>query len=171
MALKNLLIQKRDSIVERWFNLILETYPAGTSKSMKREKDRFVNPVGQTISREIRSLYEELLGEMNIDQLSSSLNDIIRIRSVQDFSPSQAVGFIFLLKKAIREVLESAIQGKPVLGEWVEFQYRIDQLALLAFDVYMECREKICEIRVNEAKAEKEMAFRLMERMNLTRKS
>jgi hypothetical protein len=35
----------------------------------------------------------------------------------------------------------------------------------------MECREKICEIRVNEAKAEKEMAFRLMERMNLTKES
>jgi hypothetical protein len=29
----------------------------------------------------------------------------------------------------------------------------------------MDCREKICEIRVNRAKAEKEMAFRMMERM------
>ncbi|NIR14460.1 MAG: hypothetical protein GWN86_11135, partial [Desulfobacterales bacterium] len=69
------------------------------------------------ISRGIRSLYEELLGEMNIDRLSSSLNNIIRIRSVQDFSPSQAIGFIFLLKKAIREVLESRIQEKQVLKE------------------------------------------------------
>ena len=171
MALKDLLLQKKASILERWFHLLLETYPVGTSKSLKREKDRFVNPVGHTISRGIRSLYEELLGDMNIDRLSSSLNDIIRIRSVQDFSPSQAIGFIFLLKKAIREVLESEIRGKPVLEEWMEFQSRIDQLALLAFDVYMECREKICEIRVNEAKAEKEMAFRLMERMNLTKES
>jgi len=89
---------------------------------------------------------------------------------VQDFSPSQAIGFIFLLKKAIREVLESGIRGKPVLEEWMEFQSRIDQLALLAFDVYMECREKICEIRVNEAKAEREMAFRLLERMSFMKK-
>jgi hypothetical protein len=29
----------------------------------------------------------------------------------------------------------------------------------------MGCREKICEIRVNQAKAEKEMALRMMERM------
>jgi len=29
----------------------------------------------------------------------------------------------------------------------------------------MECREKICEIRINQARGEKEMAFRMMERM------
>jgi hypothetical protein len=29
----------------------------------------------------------------------------------------------------------------------------------------MDCREKICEIRVNQARAEKEMAFKMMERM------
>jgi hypothetical protein len=89
-----------------------------------------------------------------------------RIRSIQDFPPSQAIGFIFLLKRAIQEVLKSGIQEKPVLEEWLEFQSRIDQLTLLAFDIYMECREKICEIRVNEAKAKREMAFRLLERMN-----
>ena len=167
--LENFLSRNKAAILERWYHLILETYPAGTSKSLKQEKDRFVNPVGHTISRETRSLYEELLGGMNIDRLSSSLNNIIRIRSVQDFSPSRAIGFIFLLKKAIREVLESGIQEKPVLEEWMEFQSRIDQLALLAFDIYMECREKICEIRVNEAKAEREMAFKLLERMNVMR--
>ena len=167
MTLKNLLLQKKASILERWFDLILETYPAGASKSLKREKDRFVNPVGQTISREIRALYDGLIQGISTDQLPSSLNNIIRIRSVQDFSPSQAIGFIFLLKKAIREVLESGIQEKQVLEEWLEFQSRIDQLTLLAFDIYMECREKICEIRVNEAKADREMALRLVERMNV----
>ena len=29
---------------------------------------------------------------------------------------------------------------------------RIDDLALLAFDVYMNCREKLYEIKANEAK-------------------
>lgn len=167
MTLKNLLLQKKASILERWFDLILETYPAGTSKALKREKDRFANPVGHTISREIRTLYDGLMQGISTDHLSSSLNNIIKIRSVQDFPPSQAIGFIFLLKRATREVLEKRIQEKQVLGEWLEFQSRIDRLALLAFDIYMECREKICEIRVNEAKAQREMAFRLLERMNV----
>lgn len=164
--MKNLLLQNKAPILERWFHLILETYPADTSHLLKQRRDQFTNPVGFAISREIEALYEGLVRGINTDELSSSLNNIIRIRSVQDFSPSQAIGFIFLLKKAIREVLESGIQEKQVLDEWMEFQSRIDQLALLAFDVYMECREKICEIRVNEAKADREMAFRLLERMN-----
>ena len=29
---------------------------------------------------------------------------------------------------------------------------RIDDLALLAFDIYMKCREKLYDIRANEAK-------------------
>jgi hypothetical protein len=33
----------------------------------------------------------------------------------------------------------------------------------------MECREKICEIRVNQARAEKEMAFRMIERMTTSK--
>lgn len=165
MTLKDLLLQKKALILERWFDLILETYPAETSRSLHREKDRFVNPVGHTISREIEALYGELLADMNVDRLSSSLNDIIKIRSVQDFAPSQAIGFILLLKKAIREVLGSAIQEKPVVKEWLEFQSRIDQVALLAFDIYMNCREKICEIRVNEARTEREAALRLLERI------
>jgi hypothetical protein len=51
------------------------------------------------------------------------------------------------------------------MDEWLKFQSRIDALVLQAFDAYMDCREKICEIRVNQAKAEKEMALRMMERM------
>jgi hypothetical protein len=75
------------------------------------------------------------------------------------------VGFIFLLKRAIGETLKNEICKESVMDEWLKFQSRIDELALCAFDIYMGCREKICEIRINQAKAEKEMAFRMMERM------
>ena len=75
------------------------------------------------------------------------------------------MGFIFLLKKAIGETLRDKISKEQITEEWLKFQERIDDLALQAFDVYMECRDKICEIRVKEARAEKEMAFKMMERM------
>ena len=53
--------------------------------------------------------------------------------------------------------------------EWLAFQSNIDDLALQAFDTYMKCREKICDIRINQARAEKEMAFRMMERMTTSK--
>jgi hypothetical protein len=167
MALEHFLAQNRAAILERWNHLIVETYPPNTSRFLRRERDRFINPVGYTIFQEIGVLYEELLGEMDVDRISGSLENIMKIRSVQDFSPSEGVVFVLLLKKTIREKLGSEISHVRIFEEWSTLESKIDRMALLAFDIYMKCREKICEIRVNEAKAEREMAFRLLERMNV----
>jgi len=171
MVLEHLLPQKRAAILERWFQLILETYPADTSRFLKQQKDRFVNPVGYTISQEIETLYEELLHGMNCDKLTACLDNIIRIRSVQDFSPSQAVAFIFLLKQAIREELASEIVENQAYEELLKFESKIDKLVLFALDIYMKCREKVYEIRVNEVKAERERVLKLLERTNLIMES
>ena len=157
--------------MERWFQLVLGTYPADTSRFLKQEKDRFTNPVGYAISQELEALYDELLQEMNSDKLAACLDNIIRIRAVQDFSPSQTIALIFLLKKAIREELASEITENRVFEELLKFESRIDKLVLLAFDIYMKCREKVFEIRVNEAKAERERVLKLLERINLTMES
>lgn len=162
--LERLLSQKRAAIVERWFGLILDTYPADSSRFFKQEKDRFVNPVGCTISQEIEALYDELLRGMDADKLSASLDNIIRIRSVQDFSPSQAIAFVLLLKKAVREELESEIRKNQLFEELLKFESKIDKLALLAIDIYARCREKIYELRVNAVKAETERVFKVLER-------
>ena len=164
MAFKDSLMQNQSAILKRWFDLILETYPADTAALMRKEQDRFRNPVGATISREIETLFRQLCEGQN-GECRASLDAILKIRSVQDFSPSRAVGFIFQLKKAIEETLKSEICKKQNIEAWRAFQSRIDALALQAFDSYMDCREKICEIRVNQAQAEKEMALRMMERM------
>ena len=167
MVLENFLLRNKAAILERWHHLVLETYPANTSRFLMQEKDRFVNPVGYAISQEIGALYKELLGGMNVDKLSTSLENIIRIRSVQDFSPSQGIAFILLLKKAIREELEGEILDNRIFEEWLELESKIDTLVLLAFDIYMKCREKICEIKINEIKTERERIFKLLERTNL----
>lgn len=165
MKVQDLLIKNKKPILERWFDLILETYPPDSATLMRRDRDPFTNPVGSTISREIEILFEKLcLGRLD-EKCMSSLDSILKIRSVQTFSPSQAVGFIFLLKRAIGEILREEMDRESLMKEWLEFQFRIDGLALRAFDVYMSCREKICEIRVSQARAEKERALRMMERM------
>jgi hypothetical protein len=165
MMMQDLFKKNKAAILERWFHLILETYPANTAAIMRKDKNQFTNPVGSTLSREIDVLFKKLCEGSQDETCQSSLDSILKIRSVQDFSPSKAVGFIFLLKRAIGETLKNEICKESVMDEWMKFQSRIDDLALQAFDIYMECREKICEIRIHQARAEKEMAFRMMERM------
>jgi len=166
MKLNDLLKKETAAILKRWFDLVLETYPADTVTLMRNEQNQFKNPVGATFSREIETLFKKLCEGVQNGECRASLDAILKIRSVQDFSPSKAVGFIFQLKKAIEETLESEIYREQNMEAWRAFQSRIDALALQAFDSYMGCREKICEIRINQAKAEKQMALRMMERMN-----
>jgi len=164
IKLTNLLLQKRSTILQKWFHLILETYPADTQRFLKEQKNRFANPVGSTIFHGIEGLFEELLRGMDCEKLLPFLDNIIRIRAVQDFSPSQAIVFIPLLKKIIREELESEIRENRLLEELLEFESRIDQLALQAFDIYMRCREKVYEIQAKELR---NRSSKLLERINL----
>jgi hypothetical protein len=165
VMIQDLFKKNKASILERWFDLILETYPANTAAMMRKDKNQFTNPVASTLSREIEVLFKNLCEGSEKENCQSSLDSILKIRSVQDFSPSKAVEFIFLLKRAIGETLKNEICKESVMDEWMKFQSSIDDLALQAFDIYMDCREKICEIRVNQARTEKEMAFRMMERI------
>ena len=80
MGLNQSLIEKKRSILERWFHLILETYPQQTAKFIRKERDRFVNPVGVTLSEGMEALYEGLLKRVEADQLSGPLERIIQIR-------------------------------------------------------------------------------------------
>jgi hypothetical protein len=152
MILEQLLNTRKDSIIEKWLQHTLASYPLDGAKFLKGENDRFNNPVGYTIAVEIKNIYEELLGDMNREPLGEALEKIIRIRNVQEFAPSQAIGFIYLLKKAIRDELRSDLTDTNSLGELLVFEAKIDQLALLAFDIYTKCRQNLYEIRVNEIK-------------------
>lgn len=153
MKLAHLLAQKKSDIVDRWLQLIYERYPPETAIFLRKEKDRFDNPVGYRISEGIKGLYEALLTEMDAEQLKGFLDEIIRIKAIQDFSPSQALAFIFLLKNVLRQELASELEEERHLAEELrEFESCIDGLALLGFEVYMQRRERLYEIRVVEMK-------------------
>ena len=150
MGLKDLLARNRSAIVQKWFDRTVNTYPANSQKFIKEQKDPFANPVGSTILQGIEGLYAELLGEMETEKVMNYLDPMIRIQAVQSFSPSEALSFIPFLKAIIREELRRDIQGTRVVEELSKFETRIDRITLLAFDHYMNCREKIYEIRLEE---------------------
>jgi hypothetical protein len=140
------------AILRRWLDLIFASYPNETNRFLRREKDRFQNPVGHTLIRETEVLFDALLESEDISICCEPIDNIVRIRAVQDFAPSQAVHFVYLLKRAIRDELDSQSLDPSVVYELPSIDTKIDQLALIAFDSYMRCREKISEIRINEIK-------------------
>ena len=165
MKLEDLLKQKASHIRKRWVELIIQTYPADSQRFFREQKDRFANPVGTTLSREVESLYHELLHGMDPEKVDSSLDEIVRIRAVQDFSPAGAMSFVFLLKEILREELDQEIKQSPAAcEELLTLESRLDDMALRGFDLYVRCREKIYEIRAKEAKNQ---VSRLLQRAGL----
>ena len=165
MALNNLLKQNKDVIIKQWLAAAIDTYPADTSKFMKRQKDPFANPVGNTLSVNLGPLFDELLNDMDYKAITSYLDPILRVRAVQPIlSTSQSIGFIFLLKAAIRESLKKELSDKNILKEFLYFESKIDELILIAFDIYLKCREKVFGIKANE---ERNRTFRAFERAGL----
>lgn len=152
MTLEKRLSEKRTPIIKRWLDLTLETYPEDARRFLKKRKDRFANPVGATLSDEIEKLYDAFIQGAEAETLTPILESIIRIRAVQDFTPSRAVAFVFLLKGIARAELNPEMQEGLSSQQWSDFESRIDALALLAFDVYGKCREDLFHIRTNEVR-------------------
>ncbi len=160
MGIQSLLAEKRSDLVKEWRNIIIASYPKGSQSFLKKGKSQFANPVGFVIANEIESLYDELIREDgDLEKITACLENIIRIRAVQDFKPSQAVSFVMELKELVRGVL-----GEGHSAVLKDFDSRMDQMTLLAFDIYGKCRQRLFEIRVNEVKNE---VGRLLERANL----
>jgi hypothetical protein len=156
MKCEGLLAGKEHIILETWYDLILESYPAESSQFLKNKSDRFDNPVAYEFGQGLKGIIEALVNGMECEILMEHLDRIISIRAIQDMSPSKALAFIFLLKTAIRKDLqqEQGILGKGISEELREIESRIDGLALLCFDIYMKRREKLYEIKANEAKTQ-----------------
>jgi hypothetical protein len=148
--LRKLLSMRKAAILRRWRADIFAGYPPETSMFLQRESDRFSNPVGHAVNHGTEAIFQGILDESSAGDLSHAMDEIIRIRAVQDFTPSQAVVFIFHLKKAVREELGDEIQIHGIEGELVELESRIDKIALLGFDIYTACRKKIDEIRAEQ---------------------
>lgn len=164
MSFNEFLSEKKPAILGKWFDAILDTYPADTSNFLKKQKDRFANPVGSTIYSGMDSLLDSLIKADDADAISKYLDDIVRIRAVQDFTPSQSLAFVFKLKDAVREEAASKINSPDFSAEVTAFERRVDALALTAFDIYMKCREKIYDLKANELR---NMTVKLIERANL----
>jgi hypothetical protein len=164
MDLNTFFKEKKSAFLKRWFNLIVETYPDETTRFLKYQKDRFANPVGYALTQSLDRLYEEVVSGVDPERAAPALDQIIRIRAIQNFSPSQAVAFVFFLKTVIREALEEEIRQSGIKEELLVIETRIDQLALLAFDQYMGCREKLYDLKANELRRQ---TYRLLQRAKI----
>jgi len=159
--LEGLLRQHRSTILDRWTDLIINAYPEQTARFMRDKRDRFSNPVGYAISREVPAFLDLLIAGAGEQELASSLDRLIQIKSVQQNTASEALSFVLELKSVIRPLVDRDPAGE---GELSAFEAKLDRLLLAAFDIYQGYREKILEIKANGIRNRSKL---LLERVNL----
>jgi RsbT co-antagonist protein rsbRD N-terminal domain len=152
VMIKEKILQKKDVIVRNWIQTIFDTYPAETSDFLGKQKNQFSNPVGHIISETAESLFEAIINGSQALEIKILLNDLIKVRAVQNFLPSQAAGFIFPLRNIIREQVNTDLNDEKSFEEFWIIESEIDSAALIAFDLFLEAREKIFQLRINDIK-------------------
>ena len=163
-GLEKILAENQAAITKKWFTLAAQTYAVDTAKFLQSKSDPFANPVGSTMMTGLNGIFDQLIHSMDHAILHSHLDSIVRIRAVQDFTPAQATAFILTLKKVLREYLTKELQDSRLAAEFIELESKIDQICLMAFDIYMQCREKVYQISANETR---NRTFRAFERAGL----
>ncbi len=153
MPLPALLADRGSAVCLRWLDAVLADYGPETAARWRRDRDRFANPIGNALAAGLPELYEAVLGvEGASERAAVALEHIVRIRSVQPLAPSRAIGFVLLLRDAIRQELAAELAGGGEAAELERVDRRIESLALLAVDVYARCREQVFRVRQEELK-------------------
>jgi len=149
-ALITLLKQNRAMLLKRWTIQTLQTYPAESARFYSQETNQFANPVGHAIRQSLADLFDAILEGRDVEVIAPLLDSMVRIRAVQGFAPSNSLAFILFLKVLLRDELDAEIHSKRLGKELVAFEERIDGVLLVAFDIYVKCRQQLSDIKNKE---------------------
>ena len=166
MQFENILVQKKDAIIKSWIDMVVSSYAPDTAQFIRSRKDRFANPIGSSITTGLTGLFEQLLDSPEEAKVRKFLDPIIRIRAIQNFTPSQSTAFVLVIKKIVRDNLKKELADQRTASAIAAFEANVDAICLLAFDIYMECREKIYELKTN---TERDKIYKAFERAGIVK--
>ena len=151
MELSEALSNRKKEILSLWIERTLDSYAA--PGFFKSSTDPFANPVGVNIASGLTALFDLLLGRADQQDYLKPLDQVVRIRAVQEFTPSQAVAPFLELKWVVKQIFSGNQETRPLLAALDAFDCDIDRMALAAFDVYADCREQLYRNRIQELKS------------------
>jgi hypothetical protein len=160
-VLNELVSRHRAAILSDWFEHIVGAYPDETARFLRNKREPFGNPVGAALREELGTVLDGAVGGASEAELQASLDRIIRIRAVQEFAPSVAVGFVFKLKPILHHLAAETEASSPELD--LRIDQSVDRVAMMAFDIYTTCREQISEIRIRSIR---DLSAKQIERLN-----
>ena len=151
MDIKQTIQKNKGLFLKEWFRATINTYPKDSARILGKDANRFDNPVGAITRESLEAILDLLADTFTGETLEKALDPVIRIRAVQAFTASDAVSFIFALKKIGEDILDASL--------YRQFDAMVDQIALAGFNKFMKCREEIFLLKSTESKRRVHRAF------------
>ncbi len=149
--MKQILKKNKPFLIQKWFQETIDTYPKQSAKILGKDANRFDNPVGAVTRESLEDVLDLISEKFTRKSLEKALDPVIRIRAVQAFSASEAVSFVFALKKIGEEIFDAS--------QLRLFDLIVDEIALAAFNKLMKCKEEIFLLKATESKRRIHRAF------------
>jgi hypothetical protein len=138
--------ETKNAILQDWLAQAAHTWPEQMAQTLLDVRDPFHNAVGCALHEALPELLDAVLADEWPAGTGAALDRLVRIRAVQDFTASQAVSFLLLLKPVLRARLGESRSRVEALED------RVDRLMLMAFDLFTGCREQARQIQLDEAR-------------------
>ena len=151
MNLKETIKKNKSLLLKEWFTATINTYPKDSARILGKDSNRFDNPVGAVTRESLEDVLDLICQTYTEKTLEKALDPVIRIRAVQAFDASDAVSFIFALKKIGESFLDQS--------QLRQFDHMVDHIALAGFDKFMKCKEEIFLLKATESKRRIHRAF------------
>ena len=156
-----LIEQNKDKIHEKWLTRRLGIFSEQKKSLIMTQMDQFQNPIRHEMAEGLTGILVHF--ENKGENFTSALDQITRVLAIQDFPPSRSMALFYELKEIVRDIAKKdgvSFRAK----DWGEFNSRLEQMTLEAFDSYVDHREKIYQIKVDESK---NRAFMLLKKAGL----
>lgn len=151
----------KEKILSQWLADFLRHHSIDAIGVSRTVNDRFLNPVGHVIKNANIHLYDAILGnDIDAKEISSHMQELMRVQAVQQLSPAQALAPFTALKQHIYTLTEHSLKDKTLFKQYLEIINRIDTLMLMAFDIYVQDKENLFQIRVKELKSAQSQILR-----------
>ena len=164
MSIKNLLTEHRERIIAEWLAEVERGYPLSSAGYLRASSHPFLNPAGLRHREAVEAMLDYLRNETARENLDSALEELMRVRAVQDFTPETGFSLIYALKRILHRICGPELEEHAKnagLEEFRRLEEKLDGLMLLALGAYVRCRDKVAELRVEEFKRRHSQIFRL----------
>lgn len=153
--------KKRETVLKQWFQTVLDAFPPQARMLIAKGTDRFSNPIGFTLSEGLEAVLDGLLDNSPPEAVEPALAQIIKLRAIQPDRKEDPLAFLYQLKPILREICGARKRGFDQLGDLLDLEDALDAIIRQGQDIYVQSREKILELQVNEMKNKTHMLRRL----------